>query len=81
MVTRLNLLSVSEQDPAGALRHGKQRIRLVFDQPQSVKHVRLRFNEPEVARTQEFSVQWSGGAGDSLKEVIRQQPERFSASQ
>jgi hypothetical protein len=52
---------------------GEQRIRLVFDQPQSIKRVRLRFNEPEVARTQEFSVKWSGGAGDSLKEVIRQQ--------
>jgi hypothetical protein len=52
---------------------GRQRIRLVFDQPQSIKRVRLRFNESEVARTQEFSVQWSGGAGDSLKEVVRQQ--------
>jgi hypothetical protein len=52
---------------------GKQRIRLVFEQPQSIKLVRLRFNEPEVERTQEFSVQWSGGGGDSLKEVVRQQ--------
>src|ERR1700694_1418244 len=48
---------------------GKQRIRLVFDQPQSIKRLRLRFNEPEVARTQEFSVKWSGGGGDALKEV------------
>jgi hypothetical protein len=47
---------------------GKQRIRLVFDQPQSIKRVRLRFNEPEVARTQEFSVQWSGGAGDPFND-------------
>ena len=53
---------------------GKQRVRLVFDQPQSIKRIRLQFNEPEVARTQEFSVQWSGGgAGDPLKEVVRQQ--------
>jgi hypothetical protein len=51
---------------------GKQRIRLVFDQPQSIQRLRLQFNEPEVARTQEFSVQWSGGAGDPLKEVVRQ---------
>ena len=52
---------------------GKQRVRLVFDQPQSIKQIRLQFNEPEVARTQEFSMQWSGGAGDPLKEVVRQQ--------
>ena len=52
---------------------GKQRIRLVFDQPQAIKRLRLQFNEPEIARTQEFRVQWSGGAGDPLKEVVRQQ--------
>ena len=52
---------------------GKHRIRLVFDQPQSIKRIRLQFNEPDVARTQECSVQWSGGAGESLKEVVRQQ--------
>ena len=52
---------------------GKQRLRLVFDQPQSIKRIRLQFNEAEVARTQEFSVRWSGGAGDPMKEVLRQQ--------
>jgi hypothetical protein len=52
---------------------GRQRVRLVFDQPQAIKRIRIRFNEPEVARTQEFSMQWSGSAGDPLKEVIRQQ--------
>jgi hypothetical protein len=52
---------------------GKQRVRLVFDQPQSIKRIRFQFNEPEVARTQEFSVRWSGGEGDPLKEVVRQQ--------
>jgi hypothetical protein len=52
---------------------GKHRVRLVFDQPQSIKRIRLQFNETEVARTQEFSMQWSGCAGDSLKEAVRQQ--------
>src|SRR3989442_13133251 len=46
---------------------GKQRVRVVFDQPQSIKRIRLQFNEPEVARTQEFSVQWFGSAGDPSK--------------
>jgi hypothetical protein len=52
---------------------GKQRIRLVFDQPQSIQRMRLQFNEPEVARTQEFTVRWSGGPNDPLTEVVRQQ--------
>ena len=52
---------------------GKQRIRLVFDQPQSIQRMRLQFHEPEVTRTQEFTVRWSGGQKEPLKEVVRQQ--------
>jgi hypothetical protein len=72
--TRLNLLSLSERDRGWrAASPGKHWVRLVFDQPQSIKRIRLQFNETEVARTQEFSMQWSGCAGDSLKEAVRQQ--------
>jgi hypothetical protein len=35
--------------------------------------MRLRFNELEVARTQEFTVRWSGGPDEPLKEAVRQQ--------
>jgi hypothetical protein len=52
---------------------GKQRVRLVFDGPLSIKRIRLQFNEPEVARTQEFQMQWSSGGSDAFKEVVRQQ--------
>lgn len=52
---------------------GKQRIRLVFDQPQSIQRMRLQFNEPEVARTQEFTLRWSRGPDEPLKEIVRQQ--------
>jgi hypothetical protein len=52
---------------------GKQRIRLTFDQPQSIQRMRLRFSELEVARTQEFAIRWTGAADEPLKEVIRQQ--------
>jgi hypothetical protein len=52
---------------------GKQLVRLVFDPPQSIKRIRLQFIEHEVARTQEFSIKWAGLAGDSLKELVRQQ--------
>ena len=52
---------------------GIQRIRLVFDQPQSIQRMRLQFNEPDVVRTQEFTVGWSGRPDEPLKEVVRQQ--------
>ena len=52
---------------------GKQRIRLALDQPQSIQRMRLQFHEPEVVRTQEFTVRWSGGPGEPLKEIVRQQ--------
>ena len=32
-----------------------------------------RISEPEVARTQEFTVRWSGRPDEPLKEVVRQQ--------
>ena len=52
---------------------GKQCIRLIFDQPQSIQRMRFQFNEPEIARSQEFTVRWSGGPDEPLKEVVRQQ--------
>ena len=35
--------------------------------------MRLEFNEPEIARTQEFTVQWSGRSDESSREIVRQQ--------
>lgn len=52
---------------------GSQTIRLIFDQPQSLKHVSLVFEENETARTQEFVLRWSPDGGRSLKEIVRQQ--------
>jgi hypothetical protein len=52
---------------------GKQSIRLIFDLPQSIKRMHLRFSESEVARTQEFTLRWSGHRGDPLTEIVRQQ--------
>ena len=52
---------------------GKQSIRLIFDQPRSIKRIYLRFNESEVARTQEFALRWSQNRGGPLTEIVRQQ--------
>jgi hypothetical protein len=56
-----------------ALEKGKQQIRLIFDQPISVNRIRLRFVETELARTQEFTLGWSGVEGGRSREIVRQQ--------
>ena len=52
---------------------GYQRIRLVFDHPQTLKRVFLVFEENEIGRTQEFVLRWSSDGGSTLKEIVRQQ--------
>ncbi len=52
---------------------GLQTIRLVFDQPQKLKHISLVFEETETTRTQELVLQWSPDDGSSSKEIVRQQ--------
>jgi hypothetical protein len=51
---------------------GTQTIRLVFDQPQRLKRIRLVFDEKESTRTQEFVLRWSSD-GNSFREIVRQQ--------
>ena len=51
---------------------GDQQIRIVFDTPTPVRRIQLRFSEPAVERTQEFTLQWYG-AGDSPTVIVRQQ--------
>ena len=50
---------------------GPQTIRLVFDQPQSLRRISLVFEERETARTQEFVVRWSSDGGSSFREIVR----------
>lgn len=52
---------------------GPQTIRLIFDQPQTLKHISLVFEENETARTQEFVLRWSSEGGSSFREIVRQQ--------
>jgi hypothetical protein len=52
---------------------GKQTIRLLFDQPHRIRHIRLVFHEAERERTQEFVLRWSPDGGASWREVVRQQ--------
>jgi hypothetical protein len=62
-------------DAAGwrAAAPGPQTIRLIFDQPQTLKHISLVFEENKIPRTQEFVLRWSSDGGSSFREIVRQQ--------
>lgn len=51
---------------------GEQTIRVVFDQPQTVRRIRLEFSEPSVVRTQELVLRWAPTEG-TPQELFRQQ--------
>jgi hypothetical protein len=69
----------SALDPDGrgagwrAAEPGIQVVRLVFNQPQRISLVRLRFKETEVQRTQEFALRWSQNRSGPLRDIVRQQ--------
>jgi len=52
---------------------GTQTIRLLFDQPQTLRRIALVFEETETARTQEFVLRWCGDGGSSFREIVCQQ--------
>jgi len=52
---------------------GKQMIRLLFDNPQRLQWIRLKFEELKIERTQEHVLRWSPDGGQSYQEIIRQQ--------
>jgi hypothetical protein len=52
---------------------GTQSIRLLFHQPQRLRRIRLRFDEPAAERTQEFALSWSPDGGRSSCDLVRQQ--------
>lgn len=56
-----------------ASERGTQSIRLVFHHPQSLRRIRLRFDEADTERTQEFTLRWSPDGGRTFREVVRQQ--------
>jgi hypothetical protein len=51
---------------------GEQQLRLVFERPTPVRRIQLRFTEPAVERTHEFTLRWYGADG-SQGLIARQQ--------
>jgi hypothetical protein len=56
-----------------AAENGKQTVRLLFDEPQALGHIRLVFEEEKRERTHEFVLRWSKDGGRSYREILRQQ--------
>ena len=56
-----------------AMQPGQQTVRLLFDEPQRVRRMRLVFQEDEQERTQQFVLRWSSDRGRSYREIVRQQ--------
>ncbi len=51
---------------------GEQIIRIIFDQPQRLTRIRLRFVETDIERTQECLLRWSAASG-TFRDIARQQ--------
>src|SRR5215471_16129292 len=66
-------LSIEPRQGWRAAQPGVQTIRLVFDEPQKLKHISLVFEEKEITRTQEFVLRTSSSPGKSFREILRQQ--------
>jgi hypothetical protein len=65
---------VSSKGPGWRAAHrGKQIIRIMFDKPTRLRRIRLEFSETEIARTQEFTLQWSAEPSGPFTEIVRQQ--------
>src|ERR1700752_3352899 len=47
-----------------------QTIRVVFDQPQALRRIRLAFVETEAERAQEFTLRWTSDGGRSYREIV-----------
>jgi hypothetical protein len=56
-----------------AAQPGKQKVRLLFDKPQTIRTIRLVFQENELERTHEFVLRWSPDGGQTYREIARQQ--------
>ncbi len=56
-----------------ASEYGQQTIRLLFDKPLRVRHIRLVFQQDGQERTHEFVLRWSSDNGQSYREIVRQQ--------
>ena len=56
-----------------ASQQGEQQVRLLFDEPLTVRRIQLHFLEPTFERLQEFTIRWLTADGGKPREIVRQQ--------
>ncbi len=56
-----------------AAQSGEQTIRILFNEPQKLNRIQLRFREEETERSQEFLLSWLPAGDLSYQEIVRQQ--------
>ena len=73
--SRYPIESAFEQDGHGwrSAEIGEQTIKLIFDQPQRIRQIRLCFIDTDTERTQQFTLQWSTDYSGALRPLFRQQ--------
>jgi hypothetical protein len=52
---------------------GEQTIRLLFDEPKDIRRIWVHFSEPQVERTQQFTLRWADSQTGPYREIVRQQ--------
>lgn len=52
---------------------GEQTVRIIFDDPQRISQIALKFVERDRLRTQEFVLTWSAGMETPAHPIVRQQ--------
>jgi hypothetical protein len=67
--------AIGSKDGPGwrASQAGEQQIRIIFDEPISLRRIQLCFHEVTFERTQEFTLRWAPATGGSTREIVRQQ--------
>src|SRR5713226_1543998 len=55
-------LAAGKESGWRAAKKGTQIVRIVFDNPRTLRRIRLEFSETEIERTQEFTLRWSDQA-------------------
>ncbi len=68
-----SVLGISAGPGWRASEPGTQHIRLLFDHPVSLRRIHLEFREEQRERVQEFVLSWSADAGQTYREIVRQQ--------
>jgi hypothetical protein len=56
-----------------AAQPGRQILRVLFDEPQTLHHIHLVFVEERIPRTQEVLLRWSRGNHQPFEQIVRQQ--------